>query len=351
MKGIAATTMKRFCFLSRLGTTMNTMGFRWRIGHTLVFLPVLVGCMSVTQEQWKASYSYTPVPIVASIPASAQVEATFVAAPEVKSKLQNLVGYTAESVVAYEKGIADALYDDVAKSGIFTSAERNNPNADLEISIRSEQLPDKRLTMVLSVINPKTQETVLRYQREHTQAYNQQLMPPPGQEGIMYVLYPTVIPGLMSQIKAEMVADFKRKDLSKLGGKFAIGTATPASDGSGATAMTVKFEDLLVVKEASVAVARQRNRLLVAAKTLTVPALLREKKTAELTGLVVQIEQLVLDLNHEAEMEKDRAQRVAEQDPKAVEDHRELAVAYRERIEVLKPIHAALKEEIANRSK
>jgi hypothetical protein len=79
--------------------------------------------------------------------------------------------------------------------------------------------------------------------------------------------------------------------------------------------------------------------------------LLREKKTTELTGLAVQIEQLILDLNHEAEMEKDRAQRALEQNPAVVEEHRELAVVYKERIEVLKPIGTAVKEEIANRSK
>lgn len=317
----------------------------------VLFLALLVGCMSVTQQQWKASYSYDPVPAAASIPACAQVEAVFVAAPEIKSKLQNLIGYTAESVVAYENGISEALFEDVAKSGIFTSVDRNNPNADLSISIHGEELLGRRLTVTLSVINPKTKEVVLNYKGESSQAYNDQLLAPAGQEGIMYVLYPSAIRDVMTQIKTLMAADFKRKDLSKLGGKFTIGTSTPASDGSGSTATTVKFEDLLVAKEANVSVARQRNRLLVAAKTLTLPVMLREKNTAELTELAVQIEQLILDLNHEAEMEKDRAQRVAEQNSKAVEDHREIAVAYKERIEVLKPIGAAIKEEIANRAK
>jgi hypothetical protein len=156
---------------------------------------------------------------------------------------------------------------------------------------------------------------------------------------------------VMGQIKTAIAADFKNKDLSKLGGKFAVGATVLASSTDSQTSETVKFEDLLVAKEAYVMLARQRNRSLVAAKTLTLPKLLREKKTAELASLIVQIEQVILDLNHEAEMEKDRAQRAAEQDPEAVEYHRELAIVYKERIEVLKPINAAIKEEIANRER
>lgn len=319
------------------------------MGSALIFMLILTGCMTVTQQQWKTSYSYNPLPVSAGIPSSAQVEAVFVVAPEIKNTLQHLVGYTAESVTAYEKGIADALFEDLAKSGLFTSVDRNNPNADLQINIHGEQLPNRRLTIALSVLNPKTKETVLSYRLEHSKAYNQQLIAPPGEEGIMDILYPNVIRDMMGQIKAQMTEDFKRKDLSRLGGKFAIGTSTSSSGGTEGT--TVKFEDLLVAKEANVTIARQRNRLLVAAKTLTIPALLREKKTAELTALSVQIEQLILDLNHEAEMEKDRAQRALEQSPQTAEDHRELAVVYRERIEILKPINAAIKEEIANRAK
>jgi hypothetical protein len=79
----------------------------------------------------------------------------------------------------------------------------------------------------------------------------------------------------------------------------------------------------------------------------------------------VKIEQTILDLNHECEVAKDRAQQAAA-NPEAsssrgrgqsgarglsVDELRDLSISYRERIELLKPIAAALKEEIANRNR
>jgi hypothetical protein len=100
--------------------------------------------------------------------------------------------------------------------------------------------------------------------------------------------------------------------------------------------------------------------------------MLREKKTDELSALVVKIEQTMLDLNHECEVAKDQAQqsvadngiprdtaditRARGQAAAGMRAHdldelRGLAISYRERIELLKPISAALKEEIANRNR
>ena len=112
-----------------------------------------------------------------------------------------------------------------------------------------------------------------------------------------------------------------------------------------------KFEDLLVAKESSIKAARQRNRDLVAAKNLMLPKLLRERKTPELIELTSKIEQVILDMNHESEMENDRSQRAVESGTGSVDQHREYSIAYRERMELLKPVLAAVKEEIVNRSK
>ena len=68
----------------------------------------------------------------------------------------------------------------------------------------------------------------------------------------------------------------------------------------------VPFERLLTSKDASVAVAQGRNHALLSAKTLTLPNLLRDEKTVELTALTVQIEQTILDLNRETELEGPR---------------------------------------------
>jgi hypothetical protein len=140
-------------------------------------------------------------------------------------------------------------------------------------------------------------------------------------------------------MKASLLADFKDTDIAKLRRPEAFLEAT-------------NFETMLVAKEASVPVARQRNRNLVAAKTLILTDLLRDGKTQELKALAIRIEQVILDLSHEAEMETERAQRTVESGSgNNVDRNREFAVLYKERIEVLKPVLAAIKEEIANRGK
>jgi hypothetical protein len=127
---------------------------------------------------------------------------------------------------------------------------------------------------------------------------------------------------------------------------------------------------LFVASDRSVAAARARNRAIIGAKTRQLSDLLRNTRTDELTALVVKIEQTILDLNHESEVAKDRAQQ-ATANPEAssgrgrdrgqpsaagdrgltVDELRDLSISYRERIELLKPIAAALKEEIANRNR
>jgi hypothetical protein len=111
------------------------------------------------------------------------------------------------------------------------------------------------------------------------------------------------------------------------------------------------LEQLLASKDSAAAVAEARNLALLSFKALKLPILLRDKKTAELTALTVQMEQTILDLNRESELEKDRAQRAAGTGSKDVDPLRELSLLYKDRIEVLKPILAAIKEEIANRAK
>jgi hypothetical protein len=114
------------------------------------------------------------------------------------------------------------------------------------------------------------------------------------------------------------------------------------------------LDKLLASQDGAVSTARARNRALIEAKGLTFSDLLRNKKTADLTSLAIQIEQTILDLNHESETCKDRAQQAAEHGTARENDVaqlRELALVYKERIEILKPILTAIKDEIANRNK
>jgi hypothetical protein len=113
------------------------------------------------------------------------------------------------------------------------------------------------------------------------------------------------------------------------------------------------LSELLASSDKTEFLARERNRALVAAKNQQLPGMLREKKTDELSALVVKIEQTILDLNHECEVAKDQAQQATATngDARQIEELRGLAISYRERIELLKPILTALKEEIANRGR
>jgi len=116
----------------------------------------------------------------------------------------------------------------------------------------------------------------------------------------------------------------------------------------------VPFENLLACQDTSLSAARARNHALLNAKNQSLPTLLRDKKNADLAALTTRTEQVILDLNHESEICKDRAQQGIEQNSARgndVAELREFALAYKERIEILKPILAAIKEEIANRNK
>ncbi len=93
---------------------------------------------------------------------------------------------------------------------------------------------------------------------------------------------------------------------------------------------------------------RWSNRILLQAKNRTLPALLKVKATGELVDLVTQVENSFLDLNRMSELAKDRGQ-------KSVADGadggaaRELSLTCRERVDILRPILAAIKQEIAGR--
>jgi hypothetical protein len=135
-----------------------------------------------------------------------------------------------------------------------------------------------------------------------------------------------------------------------------------------AQAMTSLFAkasltELITGADKTGASARERNRAIIVAKNMQLPSLLRDSKTSDLTALVIKIEQAVLDLNHEGEIANDRAQRIAAGNDRTrgsvaanggaqgIEEIRGLAISYQERIELLKPIAVALKEEITNRNR
>ena len=171
----------------------------------------------------------------------------------------------------------------------------------------------------------------------------------------------TLLPGFMAALKDEFARNLRNRTRRETEATAALNALQNAS-----------LAELVVPTDPTVEMARTRNRALIAAKTTQLPDILRNWKTAELTALVVKVEQTVLDLNHECEVLKDKAQQtvvdesndraaaaagrrlpqgVMEAEQARLDEQRGLAISYRERIELLKPILAALKEEIANRGR
>lgn len=111
------------------------------------------------------------------------------------------------------------------------------------------------------------------------------------------------------------------------------------------------LEDFLAAKETSVSAARWRTSALLRVKNRTLPRMLREGRTSDLETLVDRLEKLMLDLNHEGELAKDQAQRAVETNSGDADRLRQMSLVYKERIEVLKPILAAINDEVANHAK
>ena len=90
-------------------------------------------------------------------------------------------------------------------------------------------------------------------------------------------------------------------------------------------------------------VLRWSNSLLLDAKNRSMDKLLREESRDTMLTLATRIERSILDLNEQAERAKDRAQSMVEKGEGDPAPDRELSVLCRQRIEVLKPILAAIK--------
>lgn len=95
---------------------------------------------------------------------------------------------------------------------------------------------------------------------------------------------------------------------------------------------------------------RWRTRILLQAKTSTLPTLLKAHSTQQLQELIIRAEQAVLNCTHEADLAKNRAQQAVEKGNDPAKD-REWSLVYNEHLAVLSAILTALKEESANRQR
>jgi len=314
------------------------------VGAVLALL-LCAGCANLpsTVPEFMARDGYQPEHSPTQIDAGATVEASVTQDAGIRNHLRS-AGFSDAAIENHLQALNQVLVDDIVASGLFARIQpAGGIKADYLVKIRDEEThyPEWMMRVSITVIDPTTAQVLSSRTREMA-------------TGTMS--YKECVPGIMAALKADVAADL----LGRIQQRQALKEA--------AVFQNAALTDLLASSDKWVLVARERNRAIVAAKTRQLPEILRGRTTEELSTFVVRIEQTILDLNHECEVAKDRAQQsIAIPQETSGRDRaqpvdggsgnsgadelRGLAISYRERIELLKPIAAAVREEIANRNR
>lgn len=262
-------------------------------------------------------------------------------------------GWSKEGMENYTRIISEILVQDLAESGLFATVVTNPAQeADFTLELESKDvfIGDRFAIQITSeLIKNRDVRLIARRNFEEPWGTNRNVLP--TEKGRIDQLRT-----IMTRVKESVVTDMQ-------------GCIREQQEAA-AQAEAVKMESfplakLVVASDPTLALARVRNHALISTKTRLLPGMLRSASTEELTSLVVQIEQAILDLNHACEMAKDQTQQAAAGEPAAQPEDasgaskpapdlatlRDFTISYRERIELLKPILTSLKEEIANRSR
>lgn len=325
-----------------MNMTKNTI--RW-VCQTCAGISLLLcsGCVTLPTSAFTKAMANPPVRSPVQIDASATVEATVTITPEAPNKW--LFTMDAKTTSAnYRSALELALRNDIVASGLFARIETGS-KADYAVKV--EWLESKNITCVLSATEMATGVRITTQSRAYPGV-------PTDIASRYSKAWADALPAFMASLKTELAENLQ--------------TNARREQEQAAQAMTSLFAkasltELITGADKTGASARERNRAIIVAKNMQLPSLLRDSKTSDLTALVIKIEQAVLDLNHESEVANDRAQRMAAGNDRTrgsvaanggaqgIEEIRGLAISYQERIELLKPIAVALKEEIANRNR
>jgi hypothetical protein len=340
---------------------MNCIRYQQRFSltccaHFTTFtLLLLTGCaLAPTVESLKSQYGYEVERSPVQIDASASVEVKSTMTPALDARLGK-----AQYFENYRTAVAALIGDDIDKSGLFARIAQRVDGAQPDYRIKITSVEDHPSGYSICVRLQAFDATTGKEISDHTREASAPIL-----LGLTFEKQNPYLQRIMTGLKADLAADLQQdQNIKKRQGLVSPDEVDRLAKAS--------LTDLLVAADKAESTARARNRAIVAAKNQQLPAILREKKTDELTELVVKIEQAILDLNHECEIAKDQAQQFvasgyAENTRPArggrddasqtttstqLEETRGLALCYRERIELLKPILTALKEEIANRSR
>jgi hypothetical protein len=290
------------------------------------------GCITVPKSALTEEMANQPLQSPVQIDASATVVATVTVTPEVWGKWK-IATFSDETLANYRDTLEETLRNDIVASGLFARIETGS-KADFAVKVK--WVESTKVTCALSATEAATGEQTTT--QPHTY---------PGVTGFRWDetalgrTWSNALPAFMAIIKTELaeklLANLNRKQAQADKILFAKASLT----------------ELIAGIDKNAASANERNQAIIVAKNQQLPVLLRENKTEQLSALVITIEQTTLTLNHEGELAKDHAQQLtaAGGNARQIDELRGLAISYQERIELLKPIAAALKEEIANRNR
>jgi hypothetical protein len=293
---------------------------------------LVAGCATSgppTMASVRAALAYQPERSPVQFDVSAAVEASVTQDPSVTEYFRRNAGLSEQTIKDSMQARGAVLADDIINSGLFARIRPvGDSTVDYLVKIQDEEFryPDWVVRITIRLVDARTQQEFAVRSQEVVAG----MMP-----------YQQLFPGMMAALRKDLAADLQNRSRQQK----ALAAA--------AAFQTASLADLLVASDEFVGVARERNRALIAAKNQQLEKILREMKTDGLSALVTKMEQTILDLDHESEVAKDRAQQAtaANGDPRHIEELRGLTISYRERIELLKPVVAALKEEIANRNR
>lgn len=282
----------------------------------------------------KNVWSYPPIPSPVKFDATVSLVTTHKVTPGMRAEYKSWA-FSDEMFVAYSNAFAQVVAEDLTNCGLFTHFAGPGEKADYILKVEIEETHPAEYVLLLTYD--------LSDGRNGHQLNRRTLYESMGNDQ-MTLNYPKRLPSAMAQLRGSIIADIQGY----------LRTYQEAAARAESEILQQKpLVELLVSVDNTVSSARARNRALIAAKNRDLSVLLKEKETAGLAELVTRVEQTILDLNHESEVAKDKAQQAAATngDPQQLDEWRGLSISYRERIELLKPILAALKEEIANRGR
>jgi hypothetical protein len=161
-------------------------------------------------------------------------------------------------------------------------------------------------------------------------------------KGLSAALEKALAPGAKEERQREIAQDQQRRRIEEEERRNQIARLTD-HDESAKEIFKLQPTDQFSVKEIT--------EFLITWKNKHLDSLLRNASLSELRDYADQIEHTILETTDASEKEKDEAQSLVAAGGATENQHTALARAYRLRIEILKPILAAIKGEIANRGK